>query len=81
MSENLVLEHLRAIRVDIRDIRETQRGHTRQLGRIELELAGLRHQAALDAEARAELGLRVDGLSDRVDRIERRLELSDGPVS
>lgn len=69
-DDNLVLEHLRAIRATVED-------HTRRFDRIEHRLMSIERQVA---------GLRSDfvfgqqqeaELEQRVDRIERRLELSD----
>lgn len=74
---NLVLEHLRVIRTDIRDLRDTllEQGH--RLTRIEVGLAGLRRDQAIDAAGVAEMGLRIDRLTEKVQRIEHRLDLAD----
>ncbi len=70
VDENLVLEHLRAIRT-------TQDEHSKRFDRIEHRLLSLEQQVA---------GLRSDfvfqqhehvELEQRIERIERRLELSD----
>ena len=75
--ENLLLEHLRAMRTDISDIRRTQQEHGVRLTEIAGSVAGLRRDQALDAEVSAHLAARVDRLRDEVDRIKRRLELTD----
>ena len=75
---NLVLEHLRAMRGDLSEIRESQREHGHRLYRMETELAGLRRDQANDAEGAAHLNARLDRLRDDVDRIKRRLELQEG---
>ena len=58
---NLVLEHLRAIRSDLRDMRDTMAEQGQRLTRMEIGLAGLR----------------LDRLVDQVRRIEHRLDLAD----
>jgi len=75
--ENLVLEHLRALRADISDIRLTQNEHSVRFTKLSAAVAGLRRDQALDAEAGAHLAARIDRLRDDVDRIKRRLELTD----
>ena len=69
-GNNVVIEHLRAIRAS--------------LGKIERELADLRHRvssierhlANLQSDV-ANIHLRLDGQGERLDRIEHRLELVD----
>jgi hypothetical protein len=58
---NLVLEHLRAIRSDLRDMRDTMAEHGQRLTRMEIGLAGLR----------------LDRLVEQVRRSEHRLDLAD----
>ena len=60
-TTNLVLEHLRAIRAEIHEVREEQREQRIRLGGIERGIA--------------EMSLRLDRMHDRIDRIERRLGL------
>jgi len=76
---NLVLEHLRAIRASQARVEQTLAEHGERLTAIELAMAGMRREHAVDAEAGALLGVRVDRISDRVARLERRLELADAP--
>ena len=63
-ASNLVLEHLRAIRTELHEIRE-QRG---RLGSIECSISHMTREIA-------EMGLRLDRMHDRLGRIERRLDL------
>lgn len=69
-TENLVLEHLRAIRSTLND-------HSERLNRIELRLATIEQTLgslfALAGSDRETLTM----LTRRVERIERRLELQD----
>ena len=73
MSEdtpNLVLEHLRAIRTELHEIREEQREQRGRLGSIERSISYMTREIA-------EMGLRLDRMHDRLDRIERRLDLAE----
>jgi len=69
--ESLVLEHLRAMRADMTDVRE-------RLGRVELRLSAIEQTLgslyALSGSDRET----VQALARRVERLERRAELSDG---
>jgi len=70
MTENLILEHLRAIRATAEQL-EPDLGDVRhRVGSIERHLANLQSDMA-------HVRLRLDGQGDRLDRIERRLELVD----
>jgi hypothetical protein len=79
MSDNIILPMLRAIRADIAEMLAEQREHGDRLARIEVALAGIRRDQANDAENTAALWVRIDGLRHRIERIERRLELTDEP--
>ena len=75
--ESLVLEHLRAIRA-------TQEIHTERLARVESRLGNLETTVAAMRRDLAhmygevvEQHVHADGLTARVERIERRLELQD----
>lgn len=70
-TENLVLEHLRAIRATLGD-------HGERLTSIGVHLSALGQQ--LGALTTVVYGNRSerDGLQRRVERFERRLELNDG---
>ncbi|MEZ5582640.1 MAG: hypothetical protein R3F37_07630 [Candidatus Competibacteraceae bacterium] len=76
-TENLVLEHLRAIRAK-------QDDHGERLGRIESRLsslettvAGMRRDLAHMYGDTVEGHTRMDQLTSRIERIERRLDLRD----
>ncbi len=76
--ENLILEHLRAIRTDIGGIKEDVREIKQRITSLESAVAGLRRDNAnlygdvIDQQAR------YDRLVERVERIERRLDLAEG---
>jgi hypothetical protein len=74
---NLVLEHLRAIRADVHEIKTVQKEHGHRLTRIEIGVAGLRREQAGDAENVAYMEARVDKLHEEIERIKRRLEIID----
>ncbi len=76
-TDNLVLEHLKSIRAD-------QSSHDRKFDEILSRLAHLETMVARQGRDLAELvSMRVedrhsvDGLRQRIERIERRLELVD----
>lgn len=68
--ESLVLEHLRAIRSDLADLKREVTGNSVQLSAMGQQLAGL--TVAVYAGKSD-----VDDLKRRMDRIERRLELTE----
>jgi hypothetical protein len=68
--ENLALEHLRAIRTDVADIKE-------RLGRVELGISTLGQQVGALTTAVYSGRSEFDDFRRRIERIERRLELSD----
>jgi septal ring factor EnvC (AmiA/AmiB activator) len=74
---NLVLEHLRAIRSDMHEMKDLQREQGHRLSRIELSVAGLRREQAGDAENVAHLEARFDQLREDIERIKKRLEIVD----
>ena len=78
-SDNLVLEMLRAIRAkqDRHDERFDE--IIQRLGRLEVSIAGLRRDAAHGEETQVEQEARMDRLARRIERIEKRLELTDQP--
>ncbi len=73
--ENLVLEQLRAIRADIASVKEDTREIKSRLIIVESGIASLRRDGGDFAASIADQHLRYDRLNDRIDRIEKRLEL------
>ena len=67
-TPNLVLEQLRAIRTELGEVRQEQREQRIRLGGIERGIVNLLSEIT-------EMGLRLDRMHDRIDRIERRLGL------
>jgi hypothetical protein len=69
-TENLVLEHLRAMRGDIGDIKGRLDRMDLRLSAIEQTIGSLYALSASDRET-------LQGVIKRVERIERRLDLGD----
>jgi predicted nucleic acid-binding Zn-ribbon protein len=68
--ENLMLEHLRAIRTDVADVKE-------RLSRVELGLSTLGQQVGALTTAVYSGRSELDDFRRRIERIESRLELTD----
>lgn len=79
MPDNLMLELLRAIRGDIATLSTDMRDVKHRLGSLEMGVAGMRRDIAGLFEQQAGSSLRADTIVDRVQRIERRLELTGVP--
>jgi hypothetical protein len=69
-AENLILEHLRAIRGVLSD-------HGERLNRIELRLSAIEQTLGSLYSLSGSDRERLEALARRVERIERRLELHD----
>jgi predicted nucleic acid-binding Zn-ribbon protein len=69
-AESLVLEHLRYIRLVIDETREDVREVKNRIGSLEREVAQIHVKLA-------EQSGRIDRLVERVERIERRLNLAE----
>lgn len=78
MSDNLMLDHLRAIRAELRELRIEQKEQRARIAAIEWTLVDLlRSFAAIKGEEvglRAEFSGRFDRVLDRLDTIDRRLD-------
>ncbi len=77
--ENLILEHLRALRAGQDRIESELRDLKERVSAVETGLNGVRRDLVALAEADARLQVTIDRLGDRVDRIEKRLELRENP--
>jgi hypothetical protein len=75
--ENIILEHLRAIRADINSIRDDIREMKHRMIRLDGSMAGVKKDAAVQYETTATQHAAYDRLAERVERIERRLDISD----
>lgn len=74
--ESLVLEQLRAISSDIASVKEDTREIKNRLVIVESGIATLRRDGADFAASIADQHLRYDRINDRIERIEKRLELT-----
>ncbi len=74
--DNLIIEHLKRFQSTQERIERKIDEHTNRLGRIEIALSSIRRDIAHNEETWAEQSIRIDHLTERLERIERRLELS-----
>jgi predicted nucleic acid-binding Zn-ribbon protein len=72
--ENLVLEHLRAIRAELTDLKREVAGNS-------VHLATLGQQVGALTTAFYTGKSEIEELKRRMDRVERRLDLSDAPTA
>ena len=74
--ENMMLEHLKRFQGTLdrieRDLREVKTRQTETHSAV----IGLRRDQVQDAEVSANIHVELDSVKDRLDRIERRLELT-----
>lgn len=75
--DNIVLEHLRAIRADVGTLREDMGEVKQRLTNLEVGQAAIRRDIASLYEMSAQTNARLDRLDGRVTRIERRLDLTE----
>jgi hypothetical protein len=74
---NLVLDHLRAIRGDIGLIKDDMAEIKQRLTTLEIQLGGM---VGTEQSHYGQTMLRLDRFDGRLDRIERRLDLTDAPA-
>lgn len=74
--ENLILEHLRVIRGDVSKLVNAVDDLRIRIGSLEEHVAGMRRDMSLLHGDIAITHKRLDGLESRVERIEKRLELT-----
>lgn len=75
--DNLVLEHLRRIQTELSAGRERDREIIARLGRVEMSVATQRREIGQCEESIAAMNVRLDRVCERIERIERRLEIAD----
>ena len=73
--ENIILEHLRAMRTDIAGIREDMQEVKQRLNSLEAGVGGLKRDSGDLYTENAAQHVRYDRLAARIEKIERRLEL------
>lgn len=72
---NLIIEHLRVIRADIGNIKDDMREVKHRLASLETSMAGVKRENVLLYETTATQHASYDRLAERVERIERRLDI------
>ena len=74
--ENLILEHLKRIQGELSASRERDREIIARLGSLEAGVARLGRDQAVNYEEVITNRNMIDNLRDRIERVERRLELT-----
>jgi hypothetical protein len=74
--DNLILEHLKRFQTGQERIERKLDEIVTRLGHMEIGLAGLRREFAHAEQSAAAMGVRMDHINERIERIEKRLELA-----
>ena len=77
MSDNLVLELLRAIRGDLSVLKDDMADIRRRLTTLEIQVTNL---ASIEGSHYANASLRMDRIGGDVEQIKRRLDLVGDPI-
>ncbi|MHB1531477.1 hypothetical protein [Acidithiobacillus sp.] len=75
-TESLILEHLKRFQVGQDRIERKLEEIITRMGNLEISVASLRRDFGHSEEIAASMSVRVDRLNERIERIERRLELT-----
>ena len=75
--ENLMLEHLKRFQATLERIESKISELTMRQNETYSAVIGLRRDQAQDAEVAAHLQVQLDAVRDRLDRIERRIEITN----
>lgn len=75
--ENLILEHLRAIRTDVASIRDDVRELKSRVAHLEVGQATMMQHLGHNASMAAQQQLSYDRIVERIEKIEKRLELAN----
>lgn len=75
--DNLILEHLRAMRASIERVENAMDELRLRLGQVEEHIAGMRRDMSMLHADIAIIHKRLDSHDQRQSRIERRLELAE----
>lgn len=76
--ENLILEHLRGMRNSQERVEHELREIKNRLTNVEVGVAGIRRDAAHDNDKIINQQIGLDQLAERLERVEKRLEISNG---
>ena len=74
-TDNLIIEHLRAIRTEIASVKSDTADTRQRVGSVETSIIDMRRNVVHLFEDMAHQQLTMDKLLDRVQRIEKRLDL------
>ena len=74
--ENLILEHLKKIQAELADSRERDREIMSRLAHIEVGIARITREEASNYSEIIDDRHAVDKLKERIERIEKRLEIA-----
>jgi hypothetical protein len=77
----LILEHLRAIRTDIAEIKQDVKGLKVRMSAMEMGLVGLRKEISLIHETQAHQWTVLDQYDERLKRLEARDGLISDPTA
>lgn len=75
--ENMVLEHLRHIRSRVDQIADDMSDLKHRMSSLESAMVSVKYEVAHGDETDARQQVTLDKIIDRIQRIERRLELND----
>ena len=79
--DNIIIEHLKGLRSDVAAMRSDMQAEFKdvkaRLSHLDASMAGVRRDGALAAEDFARQQVSIGALVERIQRIEKRLELSD----
>lgn len=75
--DNIVLEHLRHIRSRVDQIADDMSDLKHRMSSLESAMVSVKHEVAHGDETDARQQVTLDKIIDRIQRIERRLELND----
>jgi len=79
MTDNLIIEHLRHIRARVDQIADDVTDLKLRMSGLEGAMGRVKREVAYGDETDARQQITLDKLAARIDRIERRLELTDSP--
>ena len=74
-ADSIVIEHLRAIRADVASSKDDIREVKTRITHVEAGIASLKRDAAHQYDESAAANARFDRLTQRIEKIERRLDL------